>query len=92
MEVIAYLILFMVVPVAVMICLTPRRRVIAFVFGLVLAWDGALLAHFAEQFIFVLLAPVGVLISLTALLVEIPAFAIRTIRRHRAATGADADG
>jgi hypothetical protein len=82
MEVIGYFIMIMVVPVAVMVCLTPRWRVICFVLGVVLAWDGALLARFAEQFIFMFLVPVGVVISLAAALVEIPAFAIRIARRR----------
>lgn len=91
MEFVGYLIMIMVVPVAVMVCLTPRWRMICFVMGLVLAWDGALLARFAEQFIFMFLVPVGVVISLAALLVEIPAFAIRTIRGHCEETGARVD-
>ena len=84
MEFIAFLILFMTVPIAVMVCLTPRRRAIGFVLGLVLACDFALLTRFSVELIFYLLAPVGAAISLAAL-VEIPAFAIRTIRGHRAA-------
>ena len=94
MEVIGFFIMIMVVPVAVMVCLTPRRRVIAFVFGLVLAWDGALLARFSEEYLFWVLVPAGAVISLAALLVEIP---LRLRGRgpsagQRAATGADADG
>jgi hypothetical protein len=42
--------------------------------------------------LFLLLGPAGVMISLAASLVEIPAFAIRTIRGHRAASGAGVDG
>ena len=81
MAVIGLFILVMAGLVAVMICLSPRRRVIGFFLGLVFAWDFALLARFADEFIFMLLVPAGVMISLAALLVEIPAFVIRTIRR-----------
>lgn len=92
MEVVGYLIMIMVVPVAVMVCLTPRWQAICFVMGLVLAWDGALLARFAEQFLFMFLVPVGVVISLAALLVEAPAFAIRTFGKWRGVPGAGLDG
>ena len=91
MELIAFFILVMAVPVAVMVCLTPRRRAIAFVLGLVFTWDFLLLARFSGPLILELVALAGALVSLAALLVEVPAFAIRTLRKYRSGTGGGAD-
>ena len=83
------LILLMViaVPVTAMVCMKPRRRVISFLLGLAVLCDALLLERFAEvpPIVLLLLAPAGLLVALAALLVEVPAFAIRTLRRPRSA-------
>jgi hypothetical protein len=93
MEVIAFFILIMAVPIAVMVCLPPRWRLYSFVLGLVVLWDAVLLEGFTElpPMSLLLGGAAGFLVALASLLVEVPAFAIRTIRKWHARAGAGAD-
>lgn len=86
MELIGLFILILAVLVALMVWLSPRRRRIAFLLGLVFAWDLAMLGRFEASELF-LLAPAGLLVSFTAMLVEVPAFLLRMLRKSGAAAG-----
>jgi peptidoglycan/LPS O-acetylase OafA/YrhL len=77
------------VPAVVMMWMSPRWRIACFVLGLILAFGTLALIDSPHD----TTAPmifVGFGIALAALLVEIPAFAIRTLRKRRAAARGEA--
>lgn len=80
--VVGYLGVIVGAPVAISIWLEPRWRVAAFFLGLALAAgnDWLILAGHVHAMP-ILLLDLGLGIALAALLVEIPAFAIRTIAK-----------
>jgi hypothetical protein len=83
--------LFVLMPAAVLVWVSPRWRVACFLLGLALAFVTPLLADGPHDSIMILIF-VGFGIAIAALLVEIPVFTIRTIRRQRAASRGDPGG
>jgi hypothetical protein len=81
--------LFVGAPVAILLWLKPRWRAVAFYLGLALAavayWAGS-----GPSGGWILLIELGLGTALAALLVEIPAFGLRTLRKRRAAAAAEA--
>lgn len=80
---------FIGVPAIVMACMTPRWRLACFFLGLILAFATERLVHSPHDPMAVMIFA-GLAIALAAALVEIPAFAIRTMRRRQAAARGDA--